>query len=88
MLIKTSKGKAERILQNEFKLEKELQKFMEDNLQELLNLELVKSEFVVEKYRIDTLGFDKENKAFVIVEYKRGTSYYRSRIFLSFNGTK
>ena len=75
MLIKTSKGKAERILQNEFKLEKELQKFMEDNLQELLNLELVKSEFVVEKYRIDTLGFDKENKAFVIVEYKRGTSY-------------
>lgn len=48
---------------------------MEDNLQELLNLELVKSEFVVEKYRIDTLGFDKENKAFVIVEYKRGTSY-------------
>lgn len=75
MLLKTSKGKAERILQNEFKLEKELQKFMEDNLQELLNLELVKSEFVVEKYRIDTLGFDKENKAFVIVEYKRGTSY-------------
>lgn len=75
MLLKISKGKAERILQNEFKLEKELQKFMEDNLQELLNLELVKSEFVVEKYRIDTLGFDKENKAFVIVEYKRGTSY-------------
>ncbi|MGL6114444.1 MAG: DUF5655 domain-containing protein [Cetobacterium sp.] len=75
MLIKASKGKAERILQNEFKLEKELQKFMEDNLQELLNLELVKSEFVVEKYRIDTLGFDKENKSFVIIEYKRGTSY-------------
>lgn len=75
MLIKTSKGKVERILQNEFKLEKELQNFIENNFQELLNLELVKSEFVVEKYRIDTLGFDKENKAFVIVEYKRGNSY-------------
>ncbi|MGL6132088.1 MAG: DUF5655 domain-containing protein, partial [Fusobacteriaceae bacterium] len=60
---------------DDFKLEKQLQIFVEDNLQELLDLELVKSEFTVEKYRIDTLAFDNENKAFVIIEYKRGSSY-------------
>lgn len=49
--------------------------FVESNLEELLNLEIVKSEFSIENYRIDTLAFDKENKSFVIIEYKRGNSY-------------
>ncbi|MGL6169358.1 MAG: DUF5655 domain-containing protein [Fusobacteriaceae bacterium] len=68
-------NKAVKISSDEFKLEKDLQRFVEGNLQELLDLELVKSEFTVEKYRIDTLALDSENKAFVIIEYKRGSSY-------------
>lgn len=75
MLVKLKNGIAKRVSQNEFKLEKELQKFIEDNLEDLLNLEVVKSEFSIDGYRIDTLAFDKENKSFIIIEYKRGNSY-------------
>lgn len=75
MLLKILGNKLNRISENEFKLEKDLQNFVEKNLIELLNLEFVKSECVVENYRLDTLAFDKENKAFVIIEYKRGNSY-------------
>ncbi len=32
---------------------------------------LVKSEFIIKNKRIDTLAFDQESKAFVIIEYKR-----------------
>ncbi|MGL6064255.1 MAG: DUF5655 domain-containing protein [Fusobacteriaceae bacterium] len=71
----SANNKATKISSSEFKLEKDLQRFVEANIQELLNLEIVKSEFTVEKYRIDTLAFDRENKAFVIIEYKRGSSY-------------
>lgn len=75
MLFKISSGRLDKISENEFKLEKDLQNFVETNLDKLLNLEFVKSECVIENYRIDTLAFDKENKAFVIIEYKRGNSY-------------
>ncbi|MGL5123091.1 MAG: hypothetical protein ACRC6K_02855, partial [Fusobacteriaceae bacterium] len=71
----SANNKAIKISSSEFKLEKDLQRFVEENIQEFLNLEIVKSEFTVEKYRIDTLAFDRENKAFVIIEYKRGSSY-------------
>lgn len=75
MLLRIFGNKLNRISENEFKLEKDLQNFVEKNLVELLNLEFVKSECVIENYRLDTLAFDKENKSFVIIEYKRGNSY-------------
>ncbi len=75
MLLKKINNKIQKLELDEFKLEKELQLFVESNLEELLNLEIVKSEFSIENYRIDTLAFDKENKSFVIIEYKRGNSY-------------
>lgn len=58
-----------------FKLEKEIQDIVEENLNELFSLQLVRSEFPVKNFRIDTLGFDPENKAFVIIEYKRQKNY-------------
>ncbi len=61
--------------EKEFKLEKDLQTFCEENLSSLLDLTLVKSEFSIEAYRFDTLCFDESNKSFVIIEYKRGTNY-------------
>jgi predicted transport protein len=54
-----------------FKLEKEIQTLFEKNLSELMGLEMVQSEFVIKGKRIDTLGYDPQSKAFVIIEYKR-----------------
>lgn len=59
------------IKEKPFKLEKEIQKIFEDNLEEILDLELVQSEFTIQNKRIDTLAYDKQNKAFIIIEYKR-----------------
>lgn len=58
-----------------FKTEKEIQQLVEANLETLFGLEFVSSEFTVGNFRIDTLAYDVEAKAFVIVEYKKGSSY-------------
>jgi predicted transport protein len=58
-----------------FKLEKEIQNIFETNLQDIMGLQLVKSEFSIKNKRIDTLAFDKESQAFIIIEYKRDKNY-------------
>ncbi len=60
-----------KLIEKPFKLEKEIQKIFEDNLEKILDLELVQSEFIIQNKRIDTLAYDKQNKAFIIIEYKR-----------------
>ena len=56
--------------------EKHLQKLTEENLEKVFpDLQFVATEFPVETFRIDTLAFDKETSAFVIIEYKRGRSF-------------
>jgi RecB family endonuclease NucS len=44
-------------------------------LQELFDLILVRSEFELHGLRIDTLAFDKESRAFVIIEYKKDRNF-------------
>lgn len=67
------------IKETPFKLEREIQHLVEANLNTLLELEVVKSEFSisgsVQQLRIDTLAFDKKNRAFVIIEYKQDKSF-------------
>lgn len=58
-----------------FKLEKEIQTLCEQNMSEILGCDFVKSEFAVENFRLDSLGFDKESKSFVIIEYKRDKNF-------------
>jgi len=58
-----------------FKLEREIQQLAEENLDELLNLEFIRSEFTLNNFRIDTLAFDNESKSFVIIEYKRDKTF-------------
>lgn len=58
-----------------FKLEKDIQKLFEQNLELITNFKLIKSEFTIKNNRIDTLAFDIESKAFVIIEYKRSQNY-------------
>ncbi|TXK74536.1 DUF5655 domain-containing protein [Mesonia sp. HuA40] len=60
-----------KIKEKPFKLEKDIQQVFETNLNELMDLHLVKSEFSIKNKRIDTLAFDPETKAFIIIEYKR-----------------
>lgn len=59
------------IKEKPFKLEKEIQTLFEKNLPLIMGVEMVKSEFTIKDRRIDTLGFDPQTKAFVIIEYKR-----------------
>ncbi|WP_339663260.1 DUF5655 domain-containing protein [uncultured Polaribacter sp.] len=54
-----------------FKLEREIQTLFENNLNELMDLQLVKSEFSIKNKRIDTLAYDRQSNAFIIIEYKR-----------------
>ena len=54
-----------------FKLEREIQSLFESNLNELMDLQLVKSEFSIKNKRIDTLAYDTQSDAFIIIEYKR-----------------
>jgi predicted transport protein len=67
--------KVKTVSSKDFRLEKDIQNLIEKNLKEFFNLQLVKSEFSIKNFRIDTLCFDEENKSFVIVEYKRGSNY-------------
>lgn len=45
-----------------FKNERQLQSFFEKNLEEILQINFVCTEFAVDKYRIDTVGYDPEKK--------------------------
>lgn len=64
-------GTISQIKENPFKLEKEIQNLFEYNLNTIMGLELVKSEFTIKNKRIDTLAYDHHNRAFIIIEYKR-----------------
>ncbi len=74
-LYSVTKDKMKPLSFKNFNLEKDIQKLIEKNLTELFNLQFVKSELTIKNFRIDTLGFDKENKSFVIIEYKKGSNY-------------
>lgn len=58
-----------------FTLEKDIQHLVEGNLQEIFNLQFVATELPINEFRLDTLAFDEDTNAFVIIEYKRGHSY-------------
>lgn len=54
-----------------FPTEKNLQTFVEKHLDTLLQLRFIATEFVVNEYnRIDTLAYDEESNAFVVIEDK------------------
>jgi predicted transport protein len=74
LLFKTNEQNLSSLKELAFKLERDLQKVFESNLFDLTQLTLVKSEFMIKNYRIDTLAFDEEAKAFVVIEYKRSNS--------------
>ena len=68
-------NRVKEVEQTPFKLERDIQNLVETNTDSIFNLLFIQSELSVDKYRIDTLCFDEENNSFVIVEYKKGSSY-------------
>jgi len=72
ILFKTNvNGSVSQVKEKSFKLERDIQRLFEQNLQIIMNLEMVKSECTIKDRRIDTLAFDPQAKSFVIIEYKR-----------------
>lgn len=59
------------IHENKFKLESEIQLLFEQNLTKIMQLTFVRSEFSIKNKRIDTLAYDEQTNAFIIIEYKR-----------------
>ena len=66
MILKQNKE----LKQNDFKNEKELQTFFENNIETILGYKLIDTEFSVGNFRIDSLAFEEETKSFRIIEYK------------------
>ena len=71
MLYNEINGKLTELSEDGFHLEKNLQIFVERHLDTLLQLRFIATEFVVNEYnRIDTLAYDEESNAFVVIEDK------------------
>lgn len=103
MLYRVVDGRLERLSDDGFPKEKELQTFVEDNIGELLGLKFIATEFIVDDHnRVDTLAYDEESNAFVVIEDKnvrdrslvdQGFSYLsaildrKERLVLQYNKT-
>ncbi|MCD7741832.1 MAG: hypothetical protein LUI06_06480 [Ruminococcus sp.] len=70
MLFNAKDESIQEIKEQPFKSEKEMQTICETNLETLVNLEYIDTEFVVADFRLDTIAFDRQANAFVIIEYK------------------
>jgi hypothetical protein len=74
-LYKIKKDTLEPIDRESFNLEKDIQSIVEKNIETLFNLEFISTEFSVGEFRLDSLCFDNESNSFVVIEYKKGSSY-------------
>lgn len=75
-IFEIDKGKAKRVRLSDFKLEKDLQRLIEDNLETIFNCRLIATEFStgnIHSGRIDTLAISEDNNP-VIIEYKKVAS--------------
>ena len=70
-LYTNTNGTLKEVSEKPFKLEREIQAIFEQNLNEVMSLTLVRSEFTIKNRRIDTLAYDETTKALIIIEYKR-----------------
>lgn len=68
-------GTLHEIGEKNIKLEKDIQKLTEDNMQIVFGLEFVATEFEHDGLRLDSVAFDQATNAFVIIEYKRDRSF-------------
>ena len=67
--------KLELISESPFDLEREVQRLVERNMRTIFDLTFITSEYMLNDLRVDSLGFDEESRAFVIIEYKRDKNF-------------
>lgn len=58
----------------DFRLERDSQRLIEANIEQVFGLKFVDTEFQLNGLRVDTLAFDEETSSFVVIEYKRDRS--------------
>lgn len=75
LLYSSNKTHLSQLAEKPFTQEKEIQTLFESNLSLLTGWQFVKSEFRLKNNRLDTVAYDPESKAFVIIEYKRNQNY-------------
>jgi len=75
LIYKQTDNKLVPIREKKVGLEKTLQNLVEANLGDVFGFTFVASEFPLNNLRIDTLAFDEEAKAFVVIEYKRDKNF-------------
>lgn len=68
---KAQNNKLVEIKSQEFRLEKDIQKLVEGNLDVIFGLKFLATEFAIQDMRFDTVAYDEESKAFVIIEFKK-----------------
>jgi len=74
ILYKIDKDKIKKLSSSKFSNEKELQTFIENNLEEIFEFSFIASEFGTQ-FSIDTIGFDTKTNSPVIIEFKEGQSF-------------
>lgn len=74
-LYKITNKKLAQIKEKKIDLEKDIQQLTEDNLDVIFGYKFVCSEFRIDTFRFDTLAWDDENKAFIIIEYKKDRNF-------------
>lgn len=71
MLFRKTQNTLQEIKNMDFKLEKDIQRLLENNLETVFGLQFLETEFPIKDMRFDTVAYDVENAAFVIIEYKK-----------------
>lgn len=74
-LFKISNKKLNIVKEKKFDLEKDIQTLTEENIETIFGYKFISSEFRIESFRFDTLAWDQENRAFVIIEYKKDRNF-------------
>lgn len=70
-LYEVEQGKVTVIHPREFRDEAELEKLIDENLEDITGVRLVESQYPIPNGRIDSLGIDEQNVP-VVIEYKWG----------------
>ena len=73
-LYHNEKGKLSELKEQGIERESHIQKLTEDNMQVVFGLTFIETEFEHNGLRLDSVAFDEESKAFVIIEYKKDKS--------------
>ena len=66
-LYKLNNNKLEPVENQSFRLEKDIQTLIENNVEKIFNLEFITTEFSINEFRLDSLCYDNDTNSFVIM---------------------